>query len=215
MGACCAFDFPQLLPQQSLSWKLSACFICSQEGKKSKERKIYDGNPTESSSAIPWSHSLFQGCTLWQAVGTRGAVALGKMGCVNQKWSQSRPARAVSSNCNMFIQFTFPATHFCLLSPARDTTQSRLFQFLSSKAGSSFKSPCNCQELCNSAIRVSNPVRNERPWGSEGRVFATFLRVKLQHKAPSSALTVWPPRLIWMPPLIGLVPLPRCEADRA
>lgn len=97
------------------------------------------------------------------------------MGCVNQKWSQSRPTRAVSSNCNMFIQFTFPATHFCLLSPARDTTQSRLFQFLSSKAGSSIKSPCNCQELCNSVIRPSKPVGNEGPWGSEGRAFRSYM----------------------------------------
>lgn len=156
-----------------------------EEGEKGKERKNYDGIPTESSCAIPWSHSLFHDCTLGQVTGTRGAVALGKMGRVNQKWSQSRPTRAVSSSCNMFIQFIFPATHFCLLSPARDTTQSRLFQFLSSKAGCSTKSPCNCQELCNSIIRASKPVGNEGPWGSKGRVFPTFLHVKPQHKAPS------------------------------
>lgn len=133
-------------------------------GEKGKERKFYDGKPTESSCAIPWSHSLFHGCTLGQAVGTRGVVALGKMGCVNQKRSQSRPTRAVSSNCNMFIQFTFPATHFCLLSPARDTTQSRLFQFLPSKPGSSIKCPCNCQELRDSVISLQACQK----WGAMG-----------------------------------------------
>lgn len=55
MGACCAFDFPQLLPQQSLSWKLSACFICSQKGKRGKkvnEDKFMMENPLK--SPVPW-----------------------------------------------------------------------------------------------------------------------------------------------------------------
>lgn len=105
--------------------------------------------------------------------------------CASKKWRQSSPTRAVSSNRNMLVPFTFPATHFRLLSPARDATQSRLFQLLFSRAGSSSKSPCNCQELCNSVIRVSKPAGNKGPWGSEGRVFLTFLLGKLQHKAPS------------------------------
>lgn len=111
----------------------------------------------------------------------------------------------------MLVPFTFPATHFRLLSPARDTTQSRLFQLLFSKAGSSSKSPCNCQELCNSVIRVSKPAGNKGPWGSEGRVFLTFLLGKLQHKAPSSALAVPSPRLLRMPPRVRPAPLPLRE----
>lgn len=153
-----------------------------EEEKKVKKKKSWRRNR---SCAILWSQSLFHGCAQGQAAGTCSTVALGEVCCASKKWRQSSPTRAVSSNRNMLVPFTFPATHFRLLSPARDATQSRLFQLLFSRAGSSSKSPCNCQELCNSVIRVSKPAGNKGPWGSEGRVFLTFLLRKLQHKAPS------------------------------
>lgn len=147
-------------------------FTGREEGKKVKKGKFVMENPLEAPVPHREAAARFTAVLCDTQSSEQDGLSL----------SQRSPTRAVSSNCNMFIQFTFPAPHFCLLAPTRDTTQSRLFWFLRSKAGGSIKSPCNSQELRNSVIRADKPVGNEGPW-SEGVSYIPYM--KLHHKAPS------------------------------
>lgn len=118
-----------------------------EEGKKGKWRQIYDGKPTEISCAMaatacPWDKQ--QGL---------GVVPL--------------RARAVSSHCRMFIPFTFPKKHCCLLSPARDTTRSRLLH-------SSLHKADYCTPLSKAALLTVPSILELRICQERGREWRFF-----------------------------------------
>lgn len=185
MGACCAFDFPQLPPQQSLAWKLSACFICSQEQKKGKKVKK-EKHMLRSSLEAPMPFHGATACFMaahWN--NQQGHVVL---------WHWARWAVSISSRPRTAIPQLCPATAICSFNlhslqltsvpylQQRTLHKAHYSSFSPPKQAAALKAPATARSC---AIRAWEPVGNERPWGSEGRVFLSFLHLKLQHKAPS------------------------------
>lgn len=123
-----------------------------------------------------------QGCVLWWdrirwAVSIRSRARAHLQPCVQQQ----QYVHSIYISCNSLLSLISSKGHY-----TEQIIPASLLQ-----RGSSTKNPCNCQELCNSIIRVPRPVRNKGQSGEwrEGVRYVPISDAAAQSSPQSTVIT--------------------------